>query len=364
MKVLIIGNSVRSIACSAKRAGHIVHSIDNFGDLDTIKCSDIFEFLKSVSSKKLQEIASEMDAVILGSEFGKLSLKNALNNKPDIMLKAGDKSKIAKKLKSMGIPHPETSSADKAHCLEYPLMIKPKLGSGGTRNTVVRNEEELLLFFEKHAPDEYIVQEFISGIPCSASLVSTGKEASVISINEQLIGVPWLTGLPFAYCGNITPFHSQYNDLMTGYAKEIALEYGLLGSNGVDFIVSDKGPYVIEVNPRFQGSLDTVELATGINVFQAHVDSFSGILAEPRDLKCFAAKAIVFGEKHGVVGTDLSNKLFECMDHNEAADIPRAGTVVLPDQPITTLLTTGNSRNAVLHRLRRSPDYVKSQTEG
>lgn len=364
MKVLLIGNSVRSIACSAKRAGHIVHSIDNFGDLDTIKCSDTFEFLKNVSSKKMQEIASKMDAVVLGSEFEKLSFKNALNNKPDIMSEAGDKSKIAKKLKSMGIPHPQTSSADKEHGFEYPLMIKPKLGSGGIRNTVVKNEDEHLLFFENHDASEYIVQEFISGIPCSASLVSTGEEVSVISMNEQLIGVPWLTGLPFAYCGNITPFNSQYNDLMMEYAKDIALESGLLGSNGVDFIVSDKGPYVIEVNPRFQGSLDTVELATGINVFQAHVDSFSGILAKGREPKCFAAKTIVFGKKHGVVGKELSNRLVVCMDRREAADVPGAGTVVLPDQPITTLLATGNSRNAVLDRLRRSSNYVKSKTEG
>ncbi len=363
MKVLLIGNSVRSIACSAKRAGHNVYSVDNFGDLDTRRCSDTFEFLKSVPSQKLKKIATEADAVVLGSEFGKLSVKNALNNKPNVMSEAGDKSKIAKKLKSLGIPHPETSSADKTHGFEYPLMIKPKLGSGGIRNMVVKNEGELVLFFDKHAAGEYIVQEFIIGIPCSASLVSTGEEVSVISLNEQLIGVPWLTGLPFAYCGNITPFNSQYNDLMIRYAKDIALEIGLLGSNGVDFIVSDKGPYVIEVNPRFQGSLDTVELATGINVFQAHVDAFSGIHAKVLEPKCFAAKAIVFGEKHGVVGAELSNRLVECMERNEAADVPGAGTVVMPDQPITTLLGTGNSRNAVLDRLRRSSDYVKNETE-
>jgi predicted ATP-grasp superfamily ATP-dependent carboligase len=363
MKILIIGNSVRSIACSAKRAGHIVYSIDNFGDMDTCKCSERFENLKSVPSKKLQELATEMDAVVIGSEFDKLWFKNALNNKPNIMSEANDKSKIAKKLKSMGIPHPETSSAEKAHDFEYPLIIKPKLGSGGIKNVVVNNEGELLLFFDKHDAGEYIVQEFIRGIPCSASLIGIREEVSVISLNEQLIGIPWITGLPFAYCGNITPFHSQYNDRMIDYAKDIALEFGLLGSNGVDFIVSDKGPYAIEVNPRFQGSLDTVELATGINVFQAHIDSFSGILAKAMEPQCFAAKTIVFGEKYGVVGAELSSRLVECMGRNEAADIPGAGTVVIPDQPITTLIATGNSRNTVLDRLRRSSEYVKMKTE-
>lgn len=363
MKVLLIGNSVRTIACSAKRAGHIVYSVDNFGDLDTRRSSDTFEFLKSATSKKLKEIAAEADAVVIGSEFGKHSFKNALNNKQKVMSEAGDKSKIAKKLRSMGIPHPETSSADKEHGFEYPLMIKPKLGSGGINNIVVKSEVELMLFFDRHDAGEYIVQEFISGVPCSASLISTGEKVSVISMNEQLIGVPWLTGFPFAYCGNITPFHSKYNDLMMEYAKNIALESELIGSNGVDFIVSDKGPYVIEVNPRFQGSLDTVELATGINVFQAHVDAFSGILAKVREPKCFAAKAVVFGEKHGVVGAELSNRLVECMGRNEAADVPCAGTIVMQDQPITTLLATGNSRNAVLDRLRRSSDYVKNETE-
>jgi len=63
---------------------------------------------------------------------------------------------------------------------------------------------------------------------------------------------------------------------MEALAEELVLEFKLLGSNGVDFLASKKGPVVLEINPRFQGSLDTVEKAMNINLFEAHAGCFRG----------------------------------------------------------------------------------------
>jgi len=43
-------------------------------------------------------------------------------------------------------------------------------------------------------------------------------------------------------------------------------------------MLTDKGVQVIEVNPRFQGSIDTIELSTGLSIFDAHIKSFDGEL--------------------------------------------------------------------------------------
>lgn len=359
MKVLVIGNSTRSIVCSAKKAGYTVYAIDHFGDVDMRRCADKTGFLHENGIYELADSFGEVDAVVLGPGFEKLAFKNILNNPPDVIDEVSDKSKIAKKLRSMDIPHPDTESIDRASGLEFPLMIKPKRGSGGIRNMIVKNQEELDSFRERQDAGEFIAQEFVKGIPCSVSLISTGDAAVAVAVNEQLIGVPWLTRLPFAYCGNITPFHTKFNKTMTDYAKQIALEFKLVGSNGVDFILSENGVFILEVNPRFQGSLDSVELSTGINIFDSHVKSFAGKLPQPRKPVCFAAKAIVFANKQVVIDQKISNILIKCMEAGRAADIPNPGWVIQPDDPVTTLTETGKKRKIVLEKVRKSACFFQ-----
>ncbi len=366
MKVLVIANNVRSMVCSAKRAGYTVYALDRFGDVDMRRCADKVELIEGNQESKLHEQAAsfgEVDAVILGPGFEHLRFENIFNNSGQIVEEVGDKSKLPEKLKSMGIPHPQTESICKAESLEFPIMIKPRLGSGGMRNMVIRNEEELNLFKKRNDASDFIAQEYLEGIPCSASIISNGDTAVVVAINEQLIGIPWLTRLPFAYCGNITPFDTEYHDDMICYAEQIALEFGLIGSNGVDFMLTEKGITVIEVNPRFQGSMDTVELSCGINVFDAHIKSFAGELPKPRHPKCFAAKTIVYAIKEVVIECRISDKLNKCMDEGRAADIPQPESVIHPDEPITTLLATANSRSLALEKARRFSCFVRNMSE-
>lgn len=362
MKLLVIANSARSIVCSAKRAGHTVYAFDRFGDVDMRRCADKAELILSGHENRLQELAASFggaDAVILGPGFEHLEIKNTLNNPKDVMEEVNDKSKLPRKLSSMGIPHPETESIDRAERLGFPVMIKPKSGSGGLRNLVVSSGEELALFKERNDAHEFIAQEFVEGIPCSASVISTADDAVVVALNEQLIGLHWLTGLPFAYCGNITPFHTRFSNEMIQYAEEIALEFGLLGSNGIDFMLTGRGIEVIEVNPRFQGSIDTVERSTGMNIVDAHIKSFAGKLPKVRRTACFAAKAIVYANKKVVIGKRVSDMLIRCMESGRTADIPQPKAVIQPDEPITTTLATAKTRSIVLEKVEKSARCIK-----
>lgn len=228
---------------------------------------------------------------------------------------------------------------------------------------VVRNEEELASFQDKHDADTFIAQEFVEGIPCSASLISTGDEVVVVALNEQLIGIPWLTRLPFAYCGNITPFLTDFRNEMIQYAEQIALEFGLTGSNGVDFIQTEKGIVAIEVNPRFQGSLDTIEMSTGMNILDAHISSFAGELPGLKEPECFAAKIIMYANEKITIDQRISDALLKCMNLERAADIPRTGAIIQPDEPVTTVLATAKTRGAVLEKVRATSGCIKDMFE-
>ncbi len=366
MKILVIGKSTRGIVCSAKRAGYTVYALDQFGDVDMRRCADKAQLLDSALVNRVPELVNsfgEFDAVILGPGFERLKFKNILNNRLKIIEEVSDKLRIAKRFKSIGIPHPDTEPLDKASGLKFPMMVKPRSGSGGIQNTIVRNEDELASFKARSDAGEFIAQEFVYGTPCSASLIGTGDDAAIVALNEQLIGVPWLTRLPFAYCGNITPFSTIFNKEMIEYAKQIALEFRLSGSNGVDFLLTEKDVVAIEVNPRFQGSIDTVELSTGMNIFDAHVRSFEGQLPEPREPVCFAAKAIMYANKKIVIYQKLSDRLIKYMDNRRAADIPQPGWVVQPDEPIATVLETGKIREEVLEKVKRYAHDIKIMTE-
>lgn len=366
MKVLVIGKSTRNIVCSAKKAGHTVYALDQFGDIDTLKFSDKTVLFGEVTKKEIYELAlsfGNVDAVILGTGFEKLELENVMNNPVDVIESVNDKLDISRKFRSMDIPHPRTAKIENAGTLGFPLMVKPRSGSGGILNLTIRDRDELEAFKERSDSGEFIAQEFVRGIPCSVSLISSGDNAAVLAVNEQFIGTPWLTRIPFAYCGNITPFYSDFNDMMIEYAKKISSKLKLKGSNGVDFMLTENGPVVIEVNPRFQGSLDTVEISTGINIFNAHVRSFSGELPGPGEPVCFAARTIVFADREVIIDNKISDKLLRCMEKGRATDIPHAGWTVRPDEPVTSLLEKSDTREKVLENIRNSSGYIKKLTE-
>jgi predicted ATP-grasp superfamily ATP-dependent carboligase len=366
MKILVIGNSTRNIVCSAKRAGYTVYALDNFCDIDMQNCADKAFLIGNVPEKKINELVQtlgETDGVILGPGFEGLRFKKILGNRNSVARKVNDKLKLAKKLRSLGIPHPETRQLSKASGLKFPLMIKPRCGSGGMQNFTVTDEEELAAIQLRSDAIELIAQEFVKGVPCSTSLIGTGDKACVIALNEQLIGIPRLTRLPFAYCGNITPFITQFKNEIMEYSEQIALEFELKGSNGVDFIQTEKGIVVIEVNPRFQGSLDTIELSSGINIFDAHVRSFSGELPKPAKHKRFAIRNILYTAKSIVVNERLYRRLVKCMKMEHAVDIPKKGWTFRKDEPLTTLLETGRTRKMVLEKVERSSRYFAGITE-
>lgn len=366
MKVLVLAYSARNIVCSAKKAGYTVIALDRLGDVDTCKCADKAITFQNMPVNELQQLADSLgdfDAVVLGHGFEKLKFKNTLNNPQKVIEEVSDKSKIPKKFQSMDIPHPETTTLDKASNFEFPLMVKPKFGSSGMRNVIVRNENELALFSERCDANEFIVQEFVEGIPCSTSIISNGDDAVVVALNEQLIGVPWLTKLPFAYCGNITPFYTKFNNKMIQYSKQIALEFKLLGTNGIDFILTKKGAVAIEVNPRFQSSQDVVELSAGINIFDAHIESFVGKLPQLKRPLCFAGKAILYASEKVAINHRISDALIEFMDKGKAVDVPQLGVVAQPDERITTIIETGKTRQIVFEKLRKSASYLKNIME-
>lgn len=369
MKVLVIGVNTRHIACSASRAGYTVYTLGRFNDVDLKACSDrsVIHDMPDVHDLDLPELIPlfrtllPVDFIVLGPGFEHLGNwveeitgnVPVLNNPPHIFTNISDKAWLAKKLKILNLPHPFTVSLDSLKTPEdwtggYPAIIKPRFGAGGMENRLVIDLKDLEMTMNVLDSGQYLLQEYIKGTVTSVSIISTGKQAVAIAVNEQLAGIDTLTGMPFAYCGNITPYISEYNDWMRETSMNLAKELALVGSNGVDFIITDKGPVVLEVNPRFQGSIDTVERSTGLNIFRLHHGSFQGKLPVCGDSQCFSIKTIFFAPRRLVVEKRVYDYLVQCYNEGTAADVPSKGTVCEKDEPVVSFLSEGNSRMEVV----------------
>lgn len=323
--ILVIGYNNRNIVCSARRAGYNCCSIDAFRFLDLQECSHASALLEHRAEPKLIELdvskikaqmvafGLEFDAIVPGSGMEMFDHNcfsyTVLASSPGNKQKASNKKYLSKKLEALGISHPDCYSPDEIDAIEYPVIVKPAFSSGGLFNRIARDRQELLSILEnlcsiyhrrldlEFMAETVVIQDFLEGIPSSVSLLSSKKEALSVAVNEQLIGIPWLSRLPFAYCGNITPFRNEQADEMETLAEELVLDFKLLGSNGVDFLVTETGPVVLEINPRFQGSFDTVEKAMNINLFEAHVGCFRGELPSKPKANCFAARGIIYSDR-------------------------------------------------------------------
>lgn len=356
MKVLAIGQSVRNISLSATRAGHQVLAADFYCDLDLFDCACQVARIPALPEAEMMLHRyieqSAPDAVVLGPglETAEVFGIKVLNNPREKILKVSDKLWLAGWLEERGYPHiPTRSFEDVENIHNFPAVVKPRTGAGGAGCLKVWDKPGLASA-AREAEGELLVQDWVDGLPASVSVIGNGREAKAVAVNEQLIGEAWTGARELRYSGNITPLEAGpgLKEEMTDLAEEIASDLGLLGSNGVDFILAEDGPVVVEVNPRFQGSLEAVELSTGINIFQAHLESFQGRLPEvpaPRPGRT-AGRAIIYAGRDLLIDEDLRVKI------EGLTDVPRIGSEIKRNDPVASILAAGPSRKKVLSMLK------------
>lgn len=358
-KVLVAGNNVRNVAESARKAGYEVHAVTNFVDADLkIYCESIewIDKTKGEFCRKLKELveekAEEIGAkIVLTSGFETLDVKGELLcNEPRIAERVVDKLKFYRTLERAGLPFPEllgsykravevdeirdcdAGRVEKASKLMG--LVKPRKGGGGEE---VRISDEV--------PEGFIKQRFIPGTPCSVSLIASQGKAVPVACNFIYAGWREMNATGFRYSGNLTPLivDREIRTEMERFAAEAVELFNLTGSVGVDFILADK-PYILEINPRFQGSLDSVEWSYDINIFKMHARAFEGKLPEKPEPRRYAARAVLFAPADLKIVEDLRGNPF-------FADVPGRGDFYRKDDPLVSILAAGNSKEEVERKI-------------
>lgn len=397
--LLVIGIDAAALAVSARRAEYTVYTVDFFGDRDLRYVSR--ESLSVIAQKpgkscghvsldcspdKLLSLARKLHA---SHKIDGALLASGLEDSPQVLeelndlvpivgtpvetiRKVRDKPRFFHELKRLAIPHPETILArsleegkQAAKDIGFPVVTKPTAGSGGAGIRKANNREELTKAYEQTAisSQEILIQEFVAGDHASLSLLaSRNGDARVLTLNEQLIGVPQLyPGEPFRYCGNIVPASVDDNTVRTCsiLGEKIATYFKLAGSNGVDLVVSKGVPNVIEVNPRFQGTIECVERVLRISLVDAHIDACLGntlpLPGPTHSVNNCCVRRILHAQERSVV-PNLSG--FE-----EVRDAPIPRAIVEKGEPMCSIVVERKTRASALEKAKAITRHVYAATD-
>jgi len=391
--VLVVGVDLVGLALSARRAGYRVYAADYFGDLDLGRaCEECLSIVQQRAGESAGRIESKfqpdaflemaeslseragMDAVLLSSglddHFDVLrelnELVGILGNPPETIRKVRGRDTFFEGLRRLGIQHPHTTVANSldearssAKDAGFPVVLKPLEGFAGSAVRRAENQRQLeKAFHEVKTLSEggVLIQEHIGGTHASISFMASPAGVRVLSLNEQLLGLPEVHQRePFGYCGNVVPLQAAEatERECRRIAEEIGRHFGLMGSNGVDVVISESGvPFVIEVNPRFQGTLECVERALGLNLVRTHIDACIRGCLPPRPAVPteFFTRLILYAPGR-VAAPDLT--AFE-----EVRDIPLPGAIIEGGEPLCSIITEGKRRCASLGRAREKADSI------
>ena len=250
------------------------------------------------------------------------------------------------------------------------FILKPLQGSGGLGIFLLNNEsshelKQLNEICQNISLENYILQEYIEGTNVSSSVLSSHDEQKNL-INSRLITEHDLGNDSYEYSGNILPLDEnsfkmfngyrteinadELNDEMKNTSEDLIKEFGLIGSNGVDYILDKDGELkVIEINPRFQGTYELVENSLGINLLDAHIKACEGEIIEIPNPNQYSFKKIIYARKQVNIGN---------LNIPNVYDIPYEGVKIEKDQPLVTIISSNEDLKTAINDTKIAEDKV------
>ena len=249
----------------------------------------------SSSNRVFDQLIASVDAVWLiapesGRTLERLALrvekqgKTLLGSSSLAICRASDKARLPRILADHGVSHPETrvASIKAAEAIGYPMVVKPGLGAGCEGVWLVRDAGELRQTLDvghgATRSGRVLLQRYVPGMAASVSLLADGRRAIALTVNSQCMA----TCRPFSYQGGRTPLEHP----LAQRAAEAAIRAcealpGLRGYVGVDVVLAQSEPVVIEVNPRLTTAYLGVRSVVDENVAAMALDACAGALPDP-----------------------------------------------------------------------------------
>ena len=148
-------------------------------------------------------------------------------------------------------------------------------------------------------------------------------------------------------------------------ASALTSRFGLIGVNGLDIVIGRDPdgvarPYLLEVNPRFSGSMELAERAFGVNVFSLHVESAARAPAA-MDPACSRRSR---RQGHRLrAATPSPHRTRDGGWRVGVRDVPPTGQRIAAGHPVCTVLAQGADRRGVPCRPRSAASAVYADAQ-
>ena len=382
--IFLIGINTRSMLNSALKLNYNIFSTSYFSTSDTPKIknqkiileekenesSGIFE--DNFNSKDILDFSkdyiNEADYIIpisgvSPSDFAKKDQKKILGSKKVSNIE--DKFKFYKKIKDE-FKTPETfliKDVDEAIEISknkpnVKYIIKPLKGSGGYNINLLNNDGSLQL----NDGENFILQEYVHGINLSSSILGSKNSKKTIMNSRLLTENDFEKNNSFIYIGNILPLTNEsimrkvkdidkINNDMIETSQKLAYEFDLIGSNGIDYILNKNGLYVIEINPRIQGTFECIEKSLQINMLDAHIKSCLNEPVEIPKAKYYAYKKIIYAPCRNKYSKIYLDNIY---------DLPHTGTITEKSEPLLTIIDKNTNFKELYEKVENSSRIVRN----
>ncbi|WP_173400828.1 ATP-grasp domain-containing protein [Methanocaldococcus bathoardescens] len=361
MKALVLGVNTRPIVNSLKKLGFYVYSVSYYApeDLNADKKYYLINPLahgrlkENYNENRLIEIANELvdevDYVFITSgvfEFENSKIPkwdNVVGNEPKKINEISNKHKTYKKLKNLGFNIPETKKINNKTQLykfleEFKFCIlKPIYGSGGGILKINLNNLNDGLIYGIKFP--IIAQEYVRGKSFSANFIGN----TFITFNKQII----IKGM---YAGNLTPYLNLPNKFVKIFG-EVIETFELKGMNGIDFLIKDSEPYIVDINPRILGTFETIEMSASQNLAKALLNNNYAKEIKPKESYI---KRILFAKEKIIVNISKRDFIY---------DIPKKNAVIEKGEPIATVIAKENIKSIINSIYGECAEYEKRKED-
>jgi len=191
-------------------------------------------------------------------------------------------------------------------------------------------------------------QRFEDGRSLSALFLADGRRASVVGFNEQ-----WTASvrrdLPFLYGGAVggVALPAVVESELRAKLDALVAATGLVGLNGLDFLLRGRRWLALEVNPRPTATVELYDPDYPQGLFDWHLRACEGELpdrtARPRAVR---AHAVVYAPAGGHVTAAFRFPRW-------CRDLPHPGTWVAPGEPVCTVHAAASDRARAVALVRR-----------
>ena len=371
------------MAADAVRGGHDVVAVDFFADRDQPSDAETYALDRDLGlpltaeglAKAARLVGADADGVVYGANLENHAEVVAqlggdhqvLGNPPEVLREVRDLALLRRVCEETGIAFPITLLPGEEAGAGAGRWLRKRVRSGGGHGICRWDGARL--------DEDHVLQSEVDGLPASAAFVADGRDCRILGLSEQLIGRAALGSSGFGWCGNIHPLDLSTAESRTvtaqirHAARTLTQHFGLRGVNGIDVVVGrDRSgnvhSYVIEVNPRYCGSMELLEDACGINAFSAHVDACAGRLPDADVLRPvvpgFFGKAIVYARRRVTVPDT------DAWMARGVRDVPRSRQSIAAGHPVCTVVAQGHDRTECLAGLfaRASRIHAESEERG